>query len=177
MSALGDLFDKVAAEFAADQSTTTLVFGFREKAKQLNQGIGRANRIVFEPMTDGLIGVDSPPRGTSAGVYHTSDFLQAATIYIWAYDGNAPSSERAQYEAVDALRMRLRVALQKSAAGFLTIGKYKRMSTALELSFGMEWALDIAVRELDLDILHAAVPVIVTPSSTIEIQLPGPSTP
>ena len=49
MSALGVLFDAVVADLAADTSTS-VVFGTRERARQTNQGAGTANRVVFESL-------------------------------------------------------------------------------------------------------------------------------
>jgi len=174
VSALRDLYDQIVALFAADQETTSVVFGYRQAAQQTNQGGGRANRVVIEPMDQGLVGVDQAARGVGGTPLHTSDFLAAATIYIWAIDPNLPNDERSNYEAVDKLRMKVRVALHKAAAGRIWIGKYQRVVTSNERPFGFEWKVTIGIKEEDIDVLHENVQVIRDPQPTIDLQLPTP---
>ena len=103
--------------------------------------------------------------------------IAAATIYVWAIDPNLPNDERANYEAVDKLRMKVRVALHKAGAGRIWIGKYQRVVSSNERPFGFEWKVTIGIKEEDIDVLHANVQVIRDPNPTIVMQLPAPAGP
>jgi len=149
MSALGDLFDAIVAEFVEDQQSTSIVFGAREVARQLNQGLPVANRIVVEPLsgTD-TIGPILPPRTPPAFVARLD---VSANVYCWACDAStasAATNERSQYDAVLALFSRTMRAIVNAKAGEVTFGSVRKVKPEKkELVLGQEWVFDIQVIE------------------------------
>lgn len=97
------LYQDVVDRFADDELTANIVFGWREPAKQINQGPGRANRVCFVPGVDGKAGDYGPARfpGTrnDGSPRHLATFHELVSVYVWAFDGDAPNDELKQYEA------------------------------------------------------------------------------
>ena len=108
-------------DFFADQSVTANVLvGYRELPKQLNQGPGGANRVVFLPGDpNGAAGKVSPPRdvgwrevadpaddtGTRvlASLRCLATWERQFTISIWAQDETNLRDELLQVVAVETL--------------------------------------------------------------------------
>lgn len=168
MSALGDLFDAVVADFQADSglySTTSVVFGTRERARQTNRGTGSANRVVFEPLQGEAIANLRPPRMPGANPVRTLCGDAACTLYVWAYDGatseNA-ANERLQYEAVRTLFARVVRAMWAAREGQIFWGSVVRVAPdKREFVLGQEWAVTFSVVDdleavADLDLIRDA---------------------
>jgi hypothetical protein len=98
--ALPLLFDAVSAILATDVTPApTLAFGWKEAAKQINQGTGRANRIVFAPGDESYgFGRDLPPDKPGRNPRPLATEEELFTVFIWAVN-RSDVSERAQYEA------------------------------------------------------------------------------
>lgn len=121
--ALRILFEAVRDRFALEGPDANVVFGPREKTKQINQGPGRANRVVFSP---------GDPSG-KAGKYEGAKlarvplaerrtrslrtFRELATVYCWGKDGDHPNDEAAQYEAARLLHDYVVRAVYRSPVG------------------------------------------------------------
>lgn len=93
------IFADVRAQLAADGLTANFVFGRREAPKQVNQGPGRANRVVFEPGKRGSLGAFAPPKYPGRAPRPLLTLKEAITVYCWAHDPSAPNDELVQYTA------------------------------------------------------------------------------
>lgn len=89
--ALEQLYTDVKADFTEDSATTAFAFGRKEVTKQINQGTGRANRIVFVPglYPSGDLGKDLPPRNPGRNPRSIATLGEVFTVFVWAYDGTA----------------------------------------------------------------------------------------
>lgn len=112
--ALDLLFDGIVAVFAADAapnpSRVSIVFGWREVAKQINQGPGGANRIVIHPglpgEKTGRFGSHMPVHKPGRNPRSLATRIEIFTAYIWAVDGTDETTlrnERAQWRAARML--------------------------------------------------------------------------
>lgn len=149
-SGLGALYDAVKADFAASDdaySTTSVVFGTREVARQINQGTGLANRVVFEPLQSPVVAKLAPARMPGGNPPRILAGDVAATVYVWAYDGTtrgAAEDERSQYEAVRNLFIRTVQAIWRANAGQVTWGDVRKVNPdKRESVLGQEWAVTI----------------------------------
>lgn len=114
--ALEQLFADLQADFAADGASTVFAFGRKEVTKQINQGPGRANRIVFVPglYPGGDLGKDLPPRNPGRSPRSIATLGEVFTVLVWAYDGAAPENEFKQYKAARLLYDDWRAALYRA---------------------------------------------------------------
>lgn len=124
MSGVVNILSGVAALVAATQlyfaevgDGTTVAFGYRERAKQINQGLGGANRVIFLPGDpNGAGGKLAPtPRDVGRRELDDGDGNHVATIRplaswerqfsisIWGVDKDSPRDELAQAVATEAL--------------------------------------------------------------------------
>jgi hypothetical protein len=118
--ALEKVFADVRTDFAAQAKDTVFAFGVVERSKQLNQGPGRANRIVVHPGTypDGNVGrVDAPkwPGRDPRRPLHTLHEL--FTVLTWAYDATYPDDPFVQWKAARLLFDDFVAALYRSSHG------------------------------------------------------------
>lgn len=163
MSSLGTLYDTVAAALAAtsETSTTEVVFGTRERGRQINQGVLVANRVVFVPLDTAKVGDLAPPRQPGGQTRRFASMRVAATVYVWAYDGStatAAASERAQYDAVCALLGRVVSAILAAREGEVVLGAVQRTAPdKRELVLGQEWQFTLTLVEDFDDEPHTAV--------------------
>jgi hypothetical protein len=101
------LFDAVVAQFAADDEDTAFSFGWKEATKQINQGPGGANRIVFAPGDEAAtLGKDLPPDKPGRNPRSLATLEELFTVYVWAVDATDAATlnnERAQYSAARKL--------------------------------------------------------------------------
>jgi hypothetical protein len=148
------IFDFVGALFTAEATTASLVFGNRETAKQLNQGPGRANRVVFAPegKAGGFVSARAPGRNPRP----LCTFVEVVTVYVHAVDTTALNDQRAQYTACRMLLDAVVRAIQLAARSQdiadlpLKIGEAQWVGDNVERQFGAELAFALEV--------HCAVP-------------------
>ena len=146
-SALGAVYASIVEEFAADASGTSVVFGKREPPKVLNQGAGRANRVVIDPCQGQSAGALAPARFPGGNPKCVGTFLASPTLFLWAADMTKPNDELAQYEAVTALLERVVAAVQRVAGGAYELGQVQNATSKTERVFGVEWAVSLELRE------------------------------
>jgi hypothetical protein len=98
------LYQAVKQRFADEGTTANVVFGRRETAKQVNQGTGGANRVIFEPGRDGRMGSYLPAKYPGRDTRPLGCLREYATVYCWASAGGTGSNdESAHYEAARLL--------------------------------------------------------------------------
>lgn len=119
---------------AANGLGTEVKVGWKERAKQDNQGAGRANRVIFIPSDlsgrgGSIVGphqggerdvrqaVDAPRHAT---VREISGWRRVVTLSIWAYDGDDRENEEAQIEAVETLHEWVTRAVHSAPGAFAT---------------------------------------------------------
>jgi len=148
--ALDYLFDRLESE-TADRldPVPAVVFGWREAPKQVNQGTGRANRIVLSPGDPGgkvgdLEGGKLPGRNPNS----LATMVELATLYLWAYDATAATDARKQWRACRRLHD---VVLPICIRAFR--GRWKQLSKSwirseLERPFGAEMQVVFAVESM-----------------------------
>lgn len=110
-SGLVALVSSVRSYFEQRNIVTSVSLGWREAAKQVNQGAGRANRVVFIPSDPG--GRGGPLSAAhQPGARHFGNDTTARALYtwernlvvsVWAVDADNPNDEEAQIEAVEDL--------------------------------------------------------------------------
>ncbi len=163
------LVEGVAASFLANDITAVVDRGWKARAKQTNQGPGRANRVVFMPSkSDGGAGVivnprqvgarevgadptTDPPTPASYSVRPLSDWSRSLVVSIWAFDGDNPNDEGAQCDAVDSLFRWTQIAVQSVAFGNAVWGAAK-FTVPLERAFGLELLVDLTFQSAVFDI-------------------------
>lgn len=112
-SGLERLILGVKGYFAAHSVTAAVSFGSRARFRQDNQGIGRANRVVFynrpgrlvPPQNVGPIDVPSEadPTVRVATVRALNDWERSFLVSVWARDNAAPTDDLLQALATEAL--------------------------------------------------------------------------
>lgn len=139
--ALTTLYNEIQAMFIREGTTANMSFGVREPPKQLNQGFGRANRIVFEPGAAGKLGEYAAARRPGRNPKPLMTLLEKATIYVWGFDINAPNDEMAQYEVCrlthDAI-IRAIIISAKKTDQYYTISDPEWIFDKTERLFGYE---------------------------------------
>lgn len=151
--ALPLLVERVTTLFAADGTTANVVFGWREVAKQINQGTGRANRVVFEPGDNLALGDIRGANQPGRNPRPIATLGELCTVYVWAFDSSAPSSEIVQYTAARLLFDAVVRAIHLSAVGHSTvaarigysISKPRWIRDNPERAFGAEIAFTLSV--------------------------------
>lgn len=129
VSGMSVLVHRVQEYFVSASSEARVLFGYRERIKQINQGAGGANRVIFLPGDPGGAGGKIlPPRDVGRrelfdGPVHVANLRPIAswerqfTLSIWGWDKDAPRDELAQAVATEALfELTLRALEQVSGA-------------------------------------------------------------
>jgi len=138
--------------FTEEGVTANVVLGEREPAKQINQGPGRANRVVFAPGDDsGKAGQYTAARNPGRNPRPLRTWNALCRVYVWAFDGAAPNDEEAQYEAVWVLHDWTVRAIHRKAHGTYQLGDPRWHSSPKERVFGKElvFMLQLEVPILD----------------------------
>lgn len=177
-----DYFAKLPAGNPAQGAS--VVFGMRERWKQINEGSNGANRVVFVPgsVPDGkdgpLTGTTGPGEtiGTDGTVKPRSLFDQKkiVTICIWAADTTDPTAidETLQQQAIEQLFEYVLQGIKRSAAGAgnaIVAGAPQYNAIPNERRFGIEYRI-----ELELDTrLFDRVPVAIFPTGVGVTRKPG----
>jgi hypothetical protein len=159
-----DLYRHVQQRFTDAGITAEVVFGRREVAKQINQGPGRANRVVFAPGDDGgsLGGYDAPvkPGRNPRSLW---DWMFIGRVYVWAYDPAAPNDEAANWESLVDLHDLVLEAIHSYTAGFY-LPSAPRLLGTIERRFGEEIVFLLEHRQ----------PVLATPRPRREAPIAAP---
>lgn len=145
--ALEVLYENVRARLGEEQPGTVVAFGWRERAKQVNQGTGRANRVIFEPGDAGKAGGYSGAKRPGRNPRPLGTLTETCTVYCWACDAEsaeAANQELAQWRAArmlhDAVYRAIQLALRTKAEANLNV-KFDApewVLTNVERPFGAE---------------------------------------
>lgn len=151
--ALTTLVADVKALFTSEGNTANVVFGKRESTKQINQGTGRANRVVFSPgdpagKAGSYTGAKVTRKGPSFAGRKASKslgtFLEKATVYCWSVDATtaaALNDESKQYDAARLLHDQVIRAIYRSpnvGHGTFKISGPQWVQDKVERRFGAE---------------------------------------
>lgn len=128
-----------------DQGTMSVTWGARESGKQVNQGLGRANRVIFKPGKAKKIGKYEPARRPGGNPRTLFRLRELAEIRIWAADTTAPNDELAQYKAVMALHGQVVRALYHAGHGTFTLEDPEWVTKDIERPFGMEMTVTLSI--------------------------------
>jgi len=156
--ALPLLFDAVAARFALDESPVVFEYGWKEAAKQLNQGPDGAARIVFVPGDEKFkLGKDLPVDKPGRNPRSLGTLEELFTVFIWAVDATA-TTERAQASAARKLYDQWYRAAYlathtdgDNGLGPLTIVDQRWNKEKIESSFGAEIIVTATIQAAILD--------------------------
>jgi hypothetical protein len=114
-SGLVALVTNVQSYFTSRSITANVSLGWKQETKQINQGPGRANRVVFIPSPPSgaggrLVGAQQPgPRRFGPGVGGDTSARSLFTwerqvlVSVWAADTSDPHNETKQLEAIEDL--------------------------------------------------------------------------
>lgn len=148
----------IAALFEAWNVSANVVLGRRERAKQVNQGEGGANRVVLQPGDEsGAFGKLVGPRGPGGNPRPLFDWLQLVNVYVWGVDKTDPTNEEKQFLATyDLLRWTMR-AIQRSAAASGVSSSVRIMPAPVERAFGVELLIALELRDSITDVTYPVV--------------------
>jgi hypothetical protein len=188
------LFDHVKVELDAMGVAAVVAFGQRELAQQLGQGPGRANRVVIAPGDEGrALGSYGPPN--KRGIFGSNVAEQthpprslwtwnvAARVLVWAYDGDAPSNERRQWDALCDLHDSVVTAIHSFASGSYTLRAPRDPASAVERPFGKAVLLIVELAQHVVDVRQVertgplegrGTGVLVTPTAEEETEEDSP---
>jgi len=166
------LFEAVKQIFTDEGVSTTLVFGRREPARQVNQGPGGANRIVFSPGADGKLGEYGPvvrPGRNPRSLGTLNDFV---TVYCWGYDATQPQNDIAHYEAArllhDVIFRALHIASHTTCKCNIKLSDPVWVQDKIEKNFGYELKFTLTIPSTIPD--EAYTTVMATPVLTTEFE-------
>jgi len=177
--ALTLLVADVKALFTADGNTANVVFGPREPAKQINQGTGRANRVVFSPgdptgKAGSYEGAKVTRRGPTFSGRKASKalltFRERATVYCWAVDATTKDTlndESKQYDAARLLHDDVIRAIYRSpnvGHGSFTVSAPQWLRDKKERVYGAEIMFQLEFEAMIPDEPHTLPTAIVNPT-------------
>lgn len=148
-SGLVALVASVQAYFDARGLGTNVSLGWKQPTKQINQGEGRANRVVFIPSDPSgrggaLAGAHQPgPRrfGTGPSTIEARALYtweRSITVSVWAVDPTSPADESLQIEAIETLFEHVVRAVHAFAQVNAQWGEIGWVVSPTELLFGRE---------------------------------------
>jgi hypothetical protein len=162
------LFDNVKQNLADQGVTANVVFGRREPTKQINQGPGRANRVVFAPGDDsGSLGEYAAARDPGRNPRPLRSWDLRCRVFVWAYDGDAPQDEYAQFSALLDLHDAVIRAIYRDAVGQFQLSAPRLVADPVERRFGEEMVFELVL--VRVPILDAPQP------TTIPRDAQGPT--
>lgn len=150
-SGLLQLVTDVRSYFTGLAAGTSVVFGWKEPPKQLNQGTGGANRVCLIPGDEGGDG-GSFLAARNVGDTRVSraivDINRIVTASCWAVDTTNAEDLSAQMEALETLVEQFIQAVQSSPAGCANVewGALRYVSPLAERRFGAEARLTFTMR-------------------------------
>jgi len=138
--------------------TCDVSLGWKQPTKQINQGVGRANRVVFIPSDPGgkggkIVGAHQPgPRRFGPGVGGDTatralyTWERQLVVSVWAVDGSDPHNEAKQIEAVEDLFELTIRAVHYYAFNNAQWGDVDWTTSPVEHSFGRELRAKLTFR-------------------------------
>ena len=145
---LAALYAAVVAELATTSPGTSVVFGKRQVAQTVNQGTGRANRVVFVPGDGASLGTYTAPQKQQGRAGRSLwDWRVAATVHVWAHDPAAAENELTQWNAMVELHDLVVTAIHNFAAGMYEIRAPRDASAVVERPFGCATAFVVALAQ------------------------------
>lgn len=159
------LYELVRDAFAADEDIAaeakpSVVYGRQAVTKQVNQGGGRANRIVFlrgdESGKDGLF------TGPSGKAFPFRIYTRVAVfqIRIWAHDPTPGAGELEHHKVLEALVESVANKVRAEAMGRLRWKEAHHTITPVERVFGVEVTFLCELDEPVLERPLAAIPAL-----------------
>jgi hypothetical protein len=158
------LVEGVQAYFLEHGVTTVVERGWKNRDEQVNQGPGRANRVIFagskpdgsagtivNPRQVGWREVGEDPENPDYAIRALSDWSRALYVSIWAFDGDHPNDEGAQDDAVYALFTWVQRAVQSVAFGNAVWGKAS-FTVPAERGFGLELLVELTFQHMIPDL-------------------------
>lgn len=103
------LTNDVREYFEQHGVTASVLFGRKPRAQQMNQGVGQANRVIFQPGDDGgkfgkLAGTHQPGlRSDQGNARSLVNFQCLLTVSVWAVDTTNLNDEGAHMCAAEDL--------------------------------------------------------------------------
>lgn len=163
------LYTSMVANLTEYLVTAKVVFGQREPVKQLNQGVGRANRVVFEPGDpSGKAGSPEPLRNPGGNPRPVGRLGEIATVYCWGYDHDHKNDESAHYAVARALFGQVFRALRNAGFGNLKFGAVEWIVDKMERRFGYECRFTVT---FGTAILDANLPTVIATGDATEIDV------
>lgn len=167
------LVDGVAAYFTANGVTAVVARGPKARFENINQGPGRANRVVFlgsnasgaagkfvKPRQPGICSVGGdpttdPPTPPDYQWRPLCDWQRTFQVSIWAYDGTNRNDEGAQDDALYQLVSWTMRAVNSVAFGNADFGA-SNITVPETRGFGLEMLVDLTIQhampDLPLDL-------------------------
>lgn len=142
---------KLATWFDDNGQSTTVAYGEKARARQDNQGAGRANRVVFQlGREDGTIGQiegahQRGMRENSGNARSIGNGRAIFTVWVWARNSDSTNNELLQDDAAFSLQEKTMQALKAIVPGMHRWGKWDR-TTRTERSFGTEFRTEVEIQ-------------------------------
>lgn len=154
--ALEVLYENVRARLAEEQPQTMVVFGWREPGKQVNQGVGQANRVCFVPGAQLKGGSYTGSRAPGRNPRPLGTFLELCTVRCWAFDGAEANNELAQWRAArllhDAVYRAIQLAMRSAGIENLSMKEAfsdpQWLRPQTERTFGAELEFTLTVESM-----------------------------
>lgn len=145
---LAALYEAVVTELATTSPGTAVLWGKKQLAQTVNQGTGRANRVVFVPGEGDALGGYAPPQKmTGRAGRSLADWQVPATVHVWAHDASAAENELVQWKAMVELHDTVITAINNFAAGNYQLRAPRNPSPLTERQFGCATAFVVAIAQ------------------------------
>lgn len=176
---LAALYEAVVTELATTSPGTAVLWGKKQLAQTVNQGTGRANRVVFVPGEGDALGGYAPAQKMSGRAGRSlADWQVPATVHVWAHDASAPENELVQWKAMVELHDAVVAAIHKFCAGNYQLRAPRNASPLTERQFGCATAFVVAVNQPVIDVTRDRTAGAVTGTgSTLFVGPSGGETP
>ncbi len=163
---------------------TVVDYGRRKVTEQVNQGAGRANRVIFAPARQGgaydklFAREPGQPLGGGANASGhgrpTTTLLLPYEVHCWAYDASAPNDELAQDNAALKLANIAVIALRTGAQGghgAMKLGTAQFTQAPVERKFGSEF---VFIYELPVRVEDVTNPSVTPTQFDVTAKVPFP---
>lgn len=177
------LYDHVKLRLGEWNTGAVVAFGERELAQQIQQGQGRANRVVIAPVDPSKsLGTYGPPnkRLQHAGpetAYPPRSlwtWTVPATVLVWAYDPLNPRDERLQWDALCELHDHVITAIHQFASGTYAPRVPRNPHASVEHRFGAATLFIVDVAQHVVDVRTVTRTGSLTDSGAAQLDAPPP---